>query len=61
MTVPYEFINDYRDFLNDVHEPVEICGYKYDAATALERVDPIAFRVGLADYISWVEDHEVQS
>jgi len=42
--------SDFRDMLDECYEPVDICGYKYDAGRALESVDPIAFRVGYADY-----------
>jgi hypothetical protein len=42
--------SDFRDMLDECYEPVDICGYKYDAGRALESVDPIAFRCGYADY-----------
>lgn len=40
----------FRDMLDECYEPVDICGYKYDAGRALESVDPTAFRCGYADY-----------
>ena len=56
MTINHPQIQDYRDFLDDVHEEVTICGYKYQASRALEMVDPIAFRVGFNDYLSWIDE-----
>lgn len=42
----------YRDMLDDVYGPAKIGGYEYDHATALESVDPTAYRCGFADYTS---------
>jgi hypothetical protein len=39
----------YRGFLNEL-PPVKIGGYEYLQGDALKVVDPIAFRVGAADY-----------
>jgi len=46
----YELEQQYDDMLNDVYGPSSIGGYEYDTAQALRQVDPIAYRVGLADY-----------
>lgn len=46
----------FRDEVNEVHELVTILGYDYDAGTALERLDPIAFR---EEFNNWL-DAEVQ-
>jgi len=47
--------DEYLEFLNDVYDPVTICGLSYDAGTALEAIDPVAFRVGLGDYESEIQ------
>ena len=51
-----EIEESYREMLDDVYGEIEICGLTYAASVALERVDPIAYRVGLSDYESMVED-----
>lgn len=45
----------YMELLNDVYEPVSICGMEYDAGRALEAIDPVAFRCGLSDYESEIQ------
>lgn len=40
----------YREALGEVYGTVNIAGYEYDAAHALEAVDPVAYRVGMSDY-----------
>ncbi len=47
--------SEYMEFLNDVYEPVNICGMEYDAGNALEAIDPVAFRCGLSDYESEIQ------
>lgn len=42
----------YCDMLDAVYDTVKICGYEYSPSMALQRTDPIAFRVGFADWIS---------
>lgn len=56
MSINHPQIQDYRDFLDDVHQEVEICGHKYQASYAFERTDPIAFMVGFSDYLSWIDE-----
>jgi len=60
----YDAINEdeaYADMLNECYPMIDVCGYQYEPANALESLDPIAYRCGLADYISseldenWVE------
>jgi hypothetical protein len=48
----YELENQYKEMLSECYGEIDICGIKYDAAEALESVDPVAFRCGFADYIS---------
>lgn len=45
----------YEEFLNDVYDTVTIAGYEYDHGRAARMVDPIAFRVGVSDYMSSIE------
>lgn len=47
--------NEYMEFLDEVYGEVTICGMTYSAGTALEAVDPIAFRCGLGDYESEIQ------
>ena len=46
----YELGQQYDEMLNDVYGLSKIGGYEYDTAQALREVDPIAYRVGMADY-----------
>ena len=48
----------YKEELNEIYGEVEICGYKYPAGDVLKEVDPVAFRVGLADWTSEQEEEE---
>jgi hypothetical protein len=42
--------DDYREMLNECYPEVDVCGYKFDPAYVLEKLDPIAFRCGFVDY-----------
>jgi len=44
--------SEYEDVLNELYEPVTICGMDYEQGTALKELDPVAFRCGKADYES---------
>lgn len=44
---------EFEELLNDIHETVDICGYKYASGTALRRLDPIAFACGCD---AWIDD-----
>lgn len=44
--------DQYKEFLNEVHGSLTICGMTYDQGDALEALDPVAFRCGLGDYES---------
>lgn len=41
---------EFEDILNELYEPVNICGMQYEQGTALKELDPIAFRCGKVDY-----------
>lgn len=56
--------DEYDDMIRDCYGDVEIMGMTYDSATALERLDPIAYRCGYTDWmdsnysdIEWDLDH----
>jgi len=44
--------SEYVDYLNEIYPEVEICGGNYSAGSALESLDPTAFRCGKGDYES---------
>lgn len=40
----------YDDMLHEVYGTVDIAGMTYDTSRALKNVDPIAYRVGMAEF-----------
>lgn len=51
----------YDDMLDDTHGIVSIAGMEYSTSDALKRLDPIAYRCGLTDYIdSLLTDGEIE-
>ena len=40
----------YQEMLDDCYGEIAICGYQYSASHALERIDPIAYNCGFADF-----------
>lgn len=46
----------YDNFLNEFIPPVEIGALTYDPAHVLKNVDPIAYRVGMADFLDAMEE-----
>jgi len=51
---PEDYEEQYDDFLNDNGE-VDILGMKFDPARVLKELDPIAYRVGLNDYVDGLD------
>lgn len=47
----------YDNFLNEVIPPVVIGALTYDPAYVLKNVDPIAYRVGMSDYLDSMEEY----
>lgn len=43
---------EYRNFLDEIYPAVELGSLTFDASKIIEELDPIAFRVGMADYAS---------
>lgn len=54
---PDDWEDQYREMLNENGE-VNICGFMYDSADALERLDPTAFRCGLIDFVDGIDRSE---
>lgn len=48
----YDLEQLYREMLDDVYGTVKVAGFEYDTSRALEALDPVAFRCGLADFTS---------
>lgn len=46
----YELEQSYRHMLDETYGEVDVAGGTYDTSTILLEVDPIAYRVGMADY-----------
>lgn len=46
---------EYIQLLDDIYGDVTIAGMTYSAGTALEAIDPVAFRCGLGDYESQIQ------
>ncbi|WYW04256.1 hypothetical protein Kompost2_00006 [Pseudomonas phage vB_PpuP-Kompost-2] len=60
--------DEYIAYLDDCYDEVTICGMKYSAGSALEAIDPVAFRCGQGDVESSIQsdleyqlDHEDDS
>lgn len=49
-------MTEYDDFLDEVCEDVTIGSLTYSASFALQRVDPIAYRVGYSEWLDSVEE-----
>lgn len=48
----HEIEEEVEEMLNGCYEPVDICGYTYDAGRALRLIDETAFRCCVCDYES---------
>ena len=51
-------VEEQYDELLDLYGPVRIGTLTYDASRVLREVDPIAYRVGLSDFESMLEEEE---
>lgn len=45
----------YTEMLDELYNPVSICGYEYSASYALKEIDPTAYRCGMIDYYASLE------
>ena len=46
----YQLEEMYDDMLDEVFGTVEVAGMTYDTSVLLKNADPIAYRVGMAEY-----------
>lgn len=57
----HEAIERYKDMLDDVYPGVTIAGSSFYASTVLQECDPVAFRIGLDEWIvNEVEEGNMQ-
>lgn len=57
----YELEQMYCEMLDEVHGTVKVAGYEYETSRVLAEIDPVAFRCGLSDYISFqIEDNIIE-
>ncbi len=47
----FEAVEEYCEFLDDVYPAVSVAGSSFYASTVLKECDPIAFDIGLDDWI----------
>jgi hypothetical protein len=47
----FDVVDAYNDRLNDTHDEVEIAGIGFLPSEILRECDPIAYRVGLSDWL----------
>lgn len=48
--------SEYQEWLDEIYDEIDVCGYKYPASKVLEDVDPTAYRCGLSDWESEQDD-----
>lgn len=53
----YDATERFDDFLNEMYEPIRLCGYDYDAARAFKEVDPIAYR---QEFNNWLDSEGLE-
>ena len=41
----------YDELLDECYHDVKVCGYMFTTSTALQKLDPIAYRCGLIDWL----------
>lgn len=41
--------SEYVEMLDDIYGEIEVCGMRYSAGSALEALDPVAFRCGKSE------------
>lgn len=56
----YEIEQRYQEMLDECYPVVNIAGYEYGVSYALQNLDPIAYRVGLADYSATQECNDCE-
>jgi hypothetical protein len=53
----YEAMEQFDELLNEIHEPVIVCGYEYEPAQALRELDPIAYR---EEFLNWCDSEGIE-
>ena len=51
MMYKFEAVKEYCEFLDEVYPGVTVAGSFFDASTVLKECDPIAFDIGLDEWI----------
>jgi hypothetical protein len=54
----YEIIEAYNEMLDETNPEIVIGSLRYSPSQVLREVDPIAYRVGLSEWESFVEEQE---
>ena len=54
-----DMADQFEEVLDEVYGTVSVAGMEYGTAGALKRLDPIAYRCSLLDYIDGAEVEEV--
>lgn len=54
----WELEQAYNEMLDSTYGTVTIAGYEYDTSAALKQIDPIAYRVGMNDYESFLQEED---
>ena len=50
-----EITERYNQMLDDCYEDIDVCGMMWSPSTVLYRVDPIAYRCGINDWLDSLE------
>ena len=50
--------DQYDMMLDECHDEVDVCGYKYAPSQALKQLDPTAYRCGFLDYLDGLDIEE---
>lgn len=53
-----EAIEQYDEFLNEIYPPVRFGELEYSPARVLLEVDPIAYRIGLHEYVDSLQEND---
>jgi hypothetical protein len=46
-----ELTDMYHEMLEEIYGEVKVCGYEFSAADVLKEMDPVAYKVGLNDWL----------
>lgn len=54
-----DYDDQYNDYLDEVYGDVDVAGYSYSTSDLLRRIDPIAYRQGLSEYVDGLDFDEI--